>query len=658
MDFTKALPVGTIETIVITALITGLITTLMGVFGKKAAESLMEIILYPFRWLKETIYRWIAPRNPFSISLWSYKKHVMRSNLTRIENPVGPSLSVPLEHAFAPLKLVSGDLQQSIDLFSHVATNYRSIVLGGPGTGKTTLMKSLVTSVVKDSCHPKLNHLIPVFIVLRNLARNEHSVNDAIIAAFAEYHFPGATRFVESALSQGKMIIILDGLDEVGASREFVVNQILRFCEYDDQRDQQNRLLVTCREHAYQSEDLRSSIQEIVRVEPFANHHMRVFLNGWPEHKGRSAVNLYGLIQADAQIRDICRNPLLLTILTGLYLDADNFKIPTSRNQFYKCALDELLIQRPARRQIKQLFHADDKRQVLERVALERLETATDFEDPEEFTNEAIRQKAKEVMASDKIDVREMIKEMIEINGIIRPSREGNYTCAHRTIQEYLAAREALRTRTTDEVVSHFSDKIDLIEVLYFYCGLFNNIPALTGIIQKFSDERRWIEAGRCLLNAREIVKEVLIEDVAKGLVNQITLQSDFKLPLGGACFSFTAERFGFLLGETIVFQFYRLSLRRRDEHGASALESTLSASPELAMKVVPGLLQHQSERWKMAAVQLLRDVGTDEALDKLVQLLVSNDIFVRENSSIFSFEHDRKPKSRFDTTGNLDAGT
>jgi hypothetical protein len=47
-------------------------------------------------------------------------------------------------------------------------------------------------------------------------------------------------------------------------------------------------------------------------------------------------------------------------------------------------------------------------------------------------------------------------------------------------------------------------------------------------------------------------------------------------------------------------------------------------------MKVIPGLLQHRSPRWREAAIQLLRDIGTDEALDKLVLLLNDPDATVK----------------------------
>jgi hypothetical protein len=158
---------GTITLLVITAVT----SALLGVFGKKVGEVLWRLIAAPFKLVCGAIYRRIAPRNPFSISMRTYKRTLARSSLTRLENPVGPSLAVPLEHAFAPLKLQSATGQESVDLFSYVARHSRCIVLGGPGTGKTTLMKSLITSILHKRCVEQLNSTIPVFISLRDLAR-------------------------------------------------------------------------------------------------------------------------------------------------------------------------------------------------------------------------------------------------------------------------------------------------------------------------------------------------------------------------------------------------------------------------------------------------------------------------------------------------------
>jgi hypothetical protein len=68
------------------------------------------------------------------------------------------------------------------------------------------------------------------------------------------------------------------------------------------------------------------------------------------------ALKLYPQIQADPEIRDICRNPLLLTLLTGLYLQKEKFDLPASRDAFYQIGIDELLVQRPARKQQHQEY--------------------------------------------------------------------------------------------------------------------------------------------------------------------------------------------------------------------------------------------------------------------------------------------------------------
>ena len=77
-----------LKAIFITALITSI---LFGVFGRRFAEFTLDLALWPFKRVYDAAYNWIAPRNPFSISVRTYRRHLLRSNLARMENPVGPS---------------------------------------------------------------------------------------------------------------------------------------------------------------------------------------------------------------------------------------------------------------------------------------------------------------------------------------------------------------------------------------------------------------------------------------------------------------------------------------------------------------------------------------------------------------------------------------
>jgi hypothetical protein len=398
-------------------------------------------------------------------------------------------------------------------------------------------------------------------------------------------------------------------LDEVGINRDFVAAQIRHFCEFDEQQEHKNRVLVTCRENSYRTEDLRDVIPTIVKVEPFANHHMRIFLQGWPIYKGRSAIRLYGMIQQDPQIRDICRNPLLLTILAGIYLETDNFQLPKSRNRFYYSSIEELLINRPSRREIEQSFEMEDKLKILQRVCLESLMSANISDDPEEMSVDSISKISKDVLQKD-VKIKDFIKELSEINGIIKPCGADTYTCVHRTIQEYFAAREALRSLTPYEVIALCGKRQDLNEIVFFYCGLLSNIPQLSIILQELIGTLQWLEAGRCLQNMTEIPAEALITQISEALlnliVNRVTLDNSLEILSSLSqrtepAFEATRRNFA----EAIDY----LS-NSKDKGGLSALESVLSSSPETAMKCIPGLLEHKSVLWNNTAVKLLRDIG------------------------------------------------
>jgi Cdc6-like AAA superfamily ATPase len=602
-----------------------IVTALLVLLTNKAGASALAFLGKPFIKLWAWIYSGIAPSNPLSISLRTYKRSLRNSDLARLENPVGPELKVPLRDAFAPLRLTSGSDRQWLDLFNFAADTERFMVLGGPGTGKTTLMKSLLMSVVNRTAREPLTGLVPVFVALRRMGAQNQTVNEAIIASFNDYHFPGADAFVKATIEAGKMLVILDGLDEVGANRESVIERIQDFCRWDEQQPHHNRIVVTCREASYQTQDLRSVIGTVVRVEPFTPHHMRVFLAGWPKHRDRSALNLFNILQADTQICQICSNPLLLTILTGLYLDSERFELPTSRERFYNAAIDELLIQRPARRAIRQTFPADEKRRVLERASLERLENARTGEDSEEIQRESLLRHAKSVLACD-FDSQEFINELVQLDGILRETKEGSYACSHRTIQEYLSACEALRSKTNEQILEIFGSRPELAEVFYFYCGLIRNIPTLNKLAEHFLSRGETRIAARCALNSRDPIDKTLLLRIAAGIFENIEDQStvsDVDLELLSSLAQRTGPEFQLFQGTlTAAISYLTQPGLPLD---ASGLESALAANPGLARTVLPALLLHYTSQVRWRGLALLRDLGTDEGLDQLVQFFLQS---------------------------------
>src|SRR5262249_32902756 len=152
---------------------------------------------------------------------------------------------------------------------------------------------------------------------------------------------------------------------------------------------------------------------------------------------------------------------------------------------FYKEAIDELLVYRPARRSTKQEFEQTEKRDILQRIALDRLEAVLPEEDPELLSRERLFEFAQQVLGAqtDKTKFQKLITELVEVNGIIKPLGDNGYVLGHRTFQEYFAAREATRTREGAAVVDRFGRRPELVETLVFYCGLLRNIPQIESVI-------------------------------------------------------------------------------------------------------------------------------------------------------------------------------
>jgi hypothetical protein len=171
--------------------------------GSELGKTIFRWLFKPVTLLGEFVYRWVAPRNPLNVSLWRYSRSLRRSSLSRLENPVGPPINVDVMQAFAPLKLVSG-AGEEVELFEFAARTNCWIVLGGPGTGKTTLMKSLIMHMLYNQLHRDLKGVIPIFVQLRRMSSKNHKVIDAIEDAFQHSGFPNASKFISSALSQGK----------------------------------------------------------------------------------------------------------------------------------------------------------------------------------------------------------------------------------------------------------------------------------------------------------------------------------------------------------------------------------------------------------------------------------------------------------------------
>lgn len=253
----------------------------------------------------------------------------------------------------------------------------RLLVLGKPGAGKTTFLKHLAVNCCQGEFY---GGLVPVFLELRSIQTDTFDLFQEIQQAF-ELSEQSQTA---TLLQHGKVLVILDGLDEVPNQwRRQVQNQIRDVAR----KYHQNRFILTCRTQIIECPPENF---ECVEVADFNPEQVRQFVENWFSAKtsAQGAEKARGLLQQlenNKPIRELAITPILLS-LTCCFFD-DIGELPTQRSQLYRRGLNQLLkewdkgrdIQREVGNAVYQQLTVSQKEQLLSVIAAHKFEQANNF---------------------------------------------------------------------------------------------------------------------------------------------------------------------------------------------------------------------------------------------------------------------------------------
>ncbi|NEO12268.1 MULTISPECIES: HEAT repeat domain-containing protein [unclassified Moorena] len=232
------------------------------------------------------------------------------------------------------------------------------MLLGAPGSGKTTLMNYVAVMLAQKQPEamglaPDLDWL-PILIDIRDWV--EYS--DISILDYAR-QFAEKTLLVKSLpkgffehwLEDGRTLILLDGLDQVTepAKGEQVVGKINDFI----QQFPNNWVIITCENSSYHNSNFlwefyRNEEFYPYQIQSFDDSQIEEFIQRWyysqiqdKAEAQRLKESLSKVLYEHQQIRRLARNPLLLTIITLIH--RYHFRLPLERYQLYDQAVDLLL---------------------------------------------------------------------------------------------------------------------------------------------------------------------------------------------------------------------------------------------------------------------------------------------------------------------------
>ncbi|NEQ69474.1 MAG: NACHT domain-containing NTPase [Symploca sp. SIO2D2] len=377
----------------------------------------------------------------------------------------------------------------------------RLMVLGKPGSGKTTFLQHIVIECNQGRFQA---NRVPIFIRLKNFADYAKDKGNFRLLNYISREFFSCgileQEVIEKLLNQGRGMILLDGLDEVPEQDDSeVIRQIRQFSE----DYYQNQFVITCRIAASKYRFMQENFTP-VEVADFNSEQIQSFAKKWfvavaKNHQEEGLAKAGQFLkqlnrQENQQIRELAVTPILLNLVCLVFQAKAYF--PSNRVKLYEQGLNILLVKWDEARGIQRdevyrNLSVPRKKQLLFQIAAITFEEGNYFFEQDQIqqliadficTLPDTKTQLDEILMSSK----SVLKAIEAQHGLLVERAREIYSFSHLTFQEYFTVRKIVASceaHSLAKLVSHITDS-RWREIFILVAGISPNADELLRLMK------------------------------------------------------------------------------------------------------------------------------------------------------------------------------
>ena len=428
----------------------------------------------------------------YFVKVRSWHGYIRFLGLPRLEDNLDIPISQLFVEPFIAEQSVSPDMDpkewpRAQSALVAVADHPRLVLLGDPGSGKSTLVSWIAFNLAQSPVNPwieRLGRLVPLPMVLREMKIERGIRWDGLLDAFLNHQMAqplraeGGRALVEALLAEGRAFPLLDGLDELGsvALRRDVHDAVLQGMRLYPQ----SRFLLTSRIVGYEEvpfdiilvrvvgreareRGVRPLLEETRRearmadrayVAPFTDAQVEEFAANWFRRREAAEAVAIGQarefvarVRADRATTRLARVPNLLTMMALIY--RIRAKLPNGRALLYDQIAQAYLETIDQYRKLLVTSETlAEKKSWLARVGFEMQKRRSPERDRAGeilATSAEVRDWIAEAMSEmGRAGTEEAANEFVDYiarrSGLLLPRGEDRFAFTHLSFQEYFAA--------------------------------------------------------------------------------------------------------------------------------------------------------------------------------------------------------------------------